>query len=357
MARLRAKLTLLAGGVGLLASAAACAETKQHKEGAELYGRMCAVCHGPNGEGYKADQAPALRDPGFLGTASDAFLKESIVNGRLGSTMSSWGVHSGGPLTDPQVEALVAYMRLWQPKKKVPLDERPLTGDKARGGLLYHQNECVKCHGFRGVEGPNARIANQGFLANASNGFLRHAIRNGRPGTTMAAFGSKLGDQGVEDVIALIRSWAEPKMVRPAPPAPPPPIPLGKVPLNARGPEPAGFKTAPTPTPADVIKAQLDRGAKMAILDARAPSDYLREHITGAVSVPFYDPAPYFDKLPKDAWLVCYCACPHAESGQLAAKLKEKGFTKVTVLDEGLGYWRSKNYGVTKAPDPVPAAR
>jgi cytochrome c oxidase cbb3-type subunit 3/ubiquinol-cytochrome c reductase cytochrome c subunit len=326
-------------------SATACGQTKEQKEGGELYARMCAVCHGAKGEGYKADQAPALREPGYQGSASDAFLRESIVNGRLGSTMSAWGNAAGGPLSPHQVDALIAFMRLWQ-GKKVALDEKPLTGDRGRGGLLYHQHECVKCHGWRGVEGPNARIANPGFLANASNGFLRLAIRNGRPGTTMAAFGSKLGDQGVEDVIALIRSWAQPAPAHPAPPPQLPPLPLGKIPLHPHGPEPVGFKATPDATPADVIKAQLDRGAKMALLDARAPTDYVREHITGAVSVPFYDPAPYFDKLPKNVWLVCYCACPHAESGQLAAKLKEKGFTKVTVLDEGLGYWRSKNYGV-----------
>src|SRR5205809_451939 len=73
------------------ASSSACGQTKQQKQGAELYGRMCAVCHGPNGEGYKADQAPALRNPEYLASASDAFLRESIVNGRLGSTMSAWG--------------------------------------------------------------------------------------------------------------------------------------------------------------------------------------------------------------------------------------------------------------------------
>jgi cytochrome c oxidase cbb3-type subunit 3 len=83
----------------------------------------------------------------------------------------------------------------------------------------------------------------------------------------------------------------------------------------------------------------------MAILDARAPSDYTNEHITGAVSVPFYDVDPYVAGLPKDAWLVCYCACPHAESRGLAQTLMNKGFKKVTVLDEGLGYWKSKKYG------------
>src|SRR6266478_3471222 len=40
----------------LPAGAGGCGRTKQQKQGAELYGRMCAVCHGAGGEGYKADQ-------------------------------------------------------------------------------------------------------------------------------------------------------------------------------------------------------------------------------------------------------------------------------------------------------------
>jgi cytochrome c oxidase cbb3-type subunit 3 len=333
-----------------LTATTACGRTAQQKQGAELYGKMCAVCHGRDGEGYKADQAPSLRNPRYLASASDALLRDGIGNGRLGSTMSAWGRMSGGPLTDPELDAVIAFMRTWQGKAAVTLDERPLAGDRGRGGLLYYQHECVKCHGARGLEGPNARLGNPGFLANASNGFLRLAIKEGRAGTTMAAFGTKLGDQGVDDLIALFRSWGRPPVAHVAPPPSPPPLPLGKIPLNPKGPAPAGFKPTPGLTSADLIKAQLDRGAKMVLLDARAPSDYLREHIKGAVSVPFYDPAPYFDKLPRDVWLVCYCGCPHAESGQLADKLKEKGFTKVTVLDEGLGYWRTKQYGVEASP-------
>jgi cytochrome c oxidase cbb3-type subunit III len=321
----------------------------QQKRGGDIYTRMCAVCHGINGEGYKADQAPALRNAEYLASATDAFLSESIVSGRLGSTMSAWGRKSGGPLTDPEVDAVIAYLRLWQPKQTLTLNEAPIGGDAGRGSAVYHQ-ECVKCHGARGVEGPNARLRNPGFLANASNGFLRLAIRNGRAGTAMLGFAGKVGEQGVEDLLAFMRSWTPlPTTPPPAPPADAPPLPLGKVVLNPKGPAPVGF--LPGFTPADVIKAQLDRGAKMAILDARAPSDYLMEHITGAASVPFYDPTPYLDKLPKNVWLVCYCGCPHAESGQLAEKLKASGFTKVTVLDEGLGYWREHKYGTQAAAD------
>ena len=342
----RRRLALLVIAAGVLSSAPACSRPSPlQRQGAELYGRMCAVCHGPKGEGYKADQAPALREPGFLASASDAFLRDAIVNGRLGSTMSAWGRESGGPLQPADVSALIAFMRMW-PAGAPPLDERDIAGDSVRGAAIY-QRECARCHGAHGTEGPGIRLGNPGLLTYASNGFLRLAIRNGRARTQMAAFAGKLGDQGVEDVLAFIRSWpAHPPVAVPARPADPPPLPLGKVPLNPKGPAPVGFKATPDMTPAAVVKAQLDRGAKMGILDARAPTDYMREHIKGAVSVPFYDPAPYLKQLPKDAWLVCYCSCPHAESGQLAEKLRAAGFTKVTVLDEGLGYWRTKNYGV-----------
>ena len=170
----------------------------------------------------------------------------------------------------------------------------------------------------------------------------------------MPAFKKSLAPQATDDVIAALRAWqsgGSAQTQRLPTPAKPPPLPLGPVPLNPHGPEPVGFD--PTGfTKGDVIHAELARGARMGILDARAPSDYANEHIAGAVSVPFYAPEPYFNDLPKDAWLVCYCGCPHAESGQLARKLMDKGFTKVTVLDEGLGVWRARKYGTSSGPDP-----
>ena len=124
------------------------------------------------------------------------------------------------------------------------------------------------------------------------------------------------------------------------------------MPLNPKGPEPKGFKVYPEMTSVDVIGPQYKRKARMALLDARAPSDYVQTHIAGAVSVPFYDPTPYLGQLPKNAWLVCYCGCPHAESGALANKLREAGFQHVTVLDEGLGVWMQKGYPTNTGGKP-----
>jgi cytochrome c oxidase cbb3-type subunit 3/ubiquinol-cytochrome c reductase cytochrome c subunit len=326
--------------------------TVQERRGEHVYARMCAVCHGPAGEGYAADQAPQLANQNFLASVSDEFLRAAITGGRTGTTMSAWARGRGGPLTSGDIDGLVAALHEWHERPRAVLDERPPTGDITRGAAAF-TTRCVACHGIQGTGGPNLHIGNLDLLSTATNGFLRYAIREGRPGTAMVAYGSTLGDQGVEDVLALLRSWQARSTVVPrAEPARPPPLPLGPVPLNPKGPEPVGFRATPATTPADSIEGQLTHGARMAILDARAPSDYVNEHIAGAVSVPFYDPEPYVAQLPRDAWLVCYCACPHAESGTLAQKLAIKGFTKVTVLDEGLGVWKSRRYPTHTGIDP-----
>ncbi|MBM4362488.1 MAG: c-type cytochrome [Deltaproteobacteria bacterium] len=326
--------------------------TREAKHGQELYGRMCAVCHGEGGEGYRADQAPAIGHAAFLGSVSEEFLRVAITNGRAGTTMSAWSEHRGGPLDRADVTAVVTYLRSLHRSARPKLDESPLRGDATRGKATF-EKECVVCHGPRGRGGTSVSIGDRELLTTATNGFLRNAIRDGRAGTPMPAFAAKLGDQGVEDVLAAVRSFREqPHQQEPEAPRKAPPLPLGPVPLHPGGPEAAGFEAHPGTTPVEVVARELARGAKIGLLDSRAPSDYVREHIAGAVSVPFYDPSPYIAKLPKDAWLVAYCACPSAESRALAARLASEGFTKVTVLREGLGVWKSKGHPMHQGEAP-----
>jgi cytochrome c oxidase cbb3-type subunit 3 len=324
------------------------------KQGEALYGRICAVCHGAAGEGYKADQAPALNRADYLSSVSDMFLRRAIRDGRKGSTMSAWAIENGGPLSPADVDAVVAFIRSWHRTMRTDFDEQVSRGNVEHGAATYAR-ECASCHGAEGKGGKYVQIGNPQLLIGVTNGFLRAVIREGRPGTPMPAFATKLDAQAVEDVVAYLRdlltkaaSQAEPIKPRTTPP----PLPLGKVPLNPRGPEAVGFKVYPETTPGDVVHQQLERHARIAILDARASSDYLNEHIAGSVSVPFYDPSPYYDALPKNAWLVCYCSCPSAESGALAKKLQEHGFKKVTVLAEGFGFWKSKKYGTHSGDKP-----
>jgi cytochrome c oxidase cbb3-type subunit III len=326
--------------------------TNSELKGATVYHRMCFVCHGSDGQGYAADYAPAIANARFLSVVSDRYLESAIGNGRGGTTMSAWSSLRGGPLGPKEIASVVAFLRTSDGLPKEQVDDSPSKGDPKRGEKIF-ASLCASCHGDKGVTGPYVHIGNPDLLGSAGNGMLRATIRDGRSGTLMHGYRGTLGADGVEDVIAALRLWQTQvaPAARPAP-AKAPPIPLGPVPLNPRGPEPIGFKAHPATTSVDAVKHELDRGAKMALLDARDSSAYLSEHIKDAVSVPFYDVDPYVEHLPKDAWLVCYCACPHAESGDLARKLVEKGFTKVTVLDEGLGVWRNRKYPTSAGINP-----
>lgn len=321
-------------------------DEREAPDGPALYGRYCALCHGKAGEGYAADGAPQLRNAELLATASDDFLRRAVARGRSGTTMSAWGRARGGPLDDAEVDAVVALMRSWQTKPTVPLDAQKAAGDAARAEPVWAAR-CASCHGNTGVEGPFMHVANPELLASASDAFLRHAIARGRPSAPMAAYGGVLDPATIDDLVVLLRSWQKPE-----PPGDVPyPGTVGPVVLNPGGPDP-GFVDGQRYTPADVVHAALARGAAMAFVDARAPSDYVAGHIAGATNVPFYQVALYRDALPKDFWIVAYCGCPHAESGIVHDDLKAHGFTKVTVLDEGYYVWRDRGYPVRQGAAP-----
>jgi cytochrome c oxidase cbb3-type subunit 3 len=314
-----------------------------------VYAQYCGLCHGPLGEGYAADAANALSNASFLGTASNQLIRRAIQYGRPGTPMSAWAQELGGPLSAVEVEALVQLIRSWQSTPSIAVDNLAVDGVALRGEPLFSYY-CTVCHGEAGAGGTFLSIQNPEFLASATDGFLRYAIQFGRPGTAMPAYGDMLTPQNIDDLVALIRSWQVEPTSRFGPP---PSKDLGDPVLNAGGPEPE-FSVASDELYVSVeeVKSHLDAGAAMVFLDARPPTDYVQGHISGAVSVPFYGVAEFLDQLPKDIWIIAYCACPHAESTQASAVLKANGYTKVKVLDEGYNVWKESGYPVTIGATP-----
>ena len=56
----------------------------------------------------------------------------------------------------------------------------------------------------------------------------------------------------------------------------------------------------------EALKAMLDAGEKVVIVDTRALRQYQIRHIPGAISIPVHETAERLDELPKDATLVFY---------------------------------------------------
>ena len=90
------------------------------EKGKKLFARYCAQCHGDDGSGGKGTGvtfsrkrdlpiiAPALNNAGFLASASDVMLRDTITYGREGTPMTSMLVAG---LSDTDIDDIVSYIR------------------------------------------------------------------------------------------------------------------------------------------------------------------------------------------------------------------------------------------------------
>lgn len=93
--------------------------------GEALFNIACAQCHGSAGQG--SPMAPALNVQSFLTATNDQAIKAIISNGVPNTRMPAWG----GRLNDEQLNALVSFLRSWQPT--APAVAQPSTGG---GGMM-----------------------------------------------------------------------------------------------------------------------------------------------------------------------------------------------------------------------------
>ncbi|MBI5179580.1 MAG: DUF1573 domain-containing protein [Nitrospinae bacterium] len=79
-------------------------------QGAFLYHRVCAQCHGRKGAGAGAR---ALNDVQWLGGVDDAFLREVTAKGQPEKGMPPFVEGVTPPLTGEQMDSLIEYIRSW----------------------------------------------------------------------------------------------------------------------------------------------------------------------------------------------------------------------------------------------------
>jgi len=313
------------------------------------YAGLCAPCHGKDGQGYAADHAPSLVNPTFLESATDDFLRRSIVTGRPGTSMGAYGKAMGGPLDDRGIERIVSFLRAGRSSARALPTPGP--GDARRGAPIYAQL-CQPCHGDAKTRGEAVHLANTEFLKQASDAFIRHAIVYGRPGTKMMPFANSLSASIIDDVVAFVRGLAN---TQPQVDLLPEPTGTEPLVLNPKGKDP-GFKTREGRfVGVEQVNAALAARRRMIIIDARPPSEWRRVHITGAVSIPYHD-LKRLAEVPDDVWAIAYCACPHHLSGDVVNALIQRGHKQALVLDEGINEWHRRGYPVIAAKGVRPPA-
>jgi len=102
-------------------------------------------------------------------------------------------------------------------------------------------------------------------------------------------------------------------------------------------------------TNVDEVKARLDRGEKLVLIDVREESEYAKDHLPGAIhlgkgvierDIEQRVPDP---KTP----VVLYCGGGF-RSALSADNLQKMGYTNVLSMDGGVRGWREKGFPMTK---------
>jgi cytochrome c oxidase cbb3-type subunit III len=195
-------LAWAAGGVALAAP-----------DGATLYSRHCAACHGIDGRG---GVGVPLALPSFLSSVTDQYLETTIRLGRPGRVMPGFP-----QLGTSEIEAIAAHVRGFANVPQVVLTSEPVVGNPERGRTLYAAH-CASCHGERAEGGTGTGVAfsrprdwkitapalhNPGFLAAATDQMIKTTLMKGREGTPMGSFLEQgLSERDIDDVVAFVRS-------------------------------------------------------------------------------------------------------------------------------------------------------
>ncbi len=101
----------------------------------------------------------------------------------------------------------------------------------------------------------------------------------------------------------------------------------------------------------DDLAAQM-KSSDTILVDVRAPADYQKTHITGAVNLPYYSVAAA--SWPKDANIVLYCSGIGCSlSHDSAITMMKLGYANVRTLYGGIAEWGRKGYPIVSAPQTL----
>lgn len=185
-------------------------------KGSQIYDANCAVCHGSEGQGRLGANLSAA----FPSINPSAFLREVIARGVPGSAMPAWSQAHGGPLTEAEIDDVVAFVdslsggRSPMAPTATPLPVTPVptvpgsSGDPTQGRVLFIEN-CAMCHGEQGQGRLGANL-DKAFASINPQQFVRATVANGVEGTAMPAWSQAndgpLSETQIDDISAYIIS-------------------------------------------------------------------------------------------------------------------------------------------------------
>lgn len=180
--------------------------------GQELFAQNCVSCHGELGEGGSnptrtGDIIAPISTAEYLKTRDDQTLRAIISQGQPNFGMSPFGSAFGGPLSDEQLDVLVAYLRSWEanPPVDLPPEVPDVPPPTASGSEIYVQL-CAQCHGPDGEGGIGPSLSDPVWQASQTDRQIIETIDLGHPATAMIAWGDILSTQQIAELVKHIRT-------------------------------------------------------------------------------------------------------------------------------------------------------
>jgi mono/diheme cytochrome c family protein len=184
--------------------------------GQKLFSTNCTPCHGQFGEGGANPTRPGdiivpISSAEFLKTRDDFTLKAIIAQGQPDFGMSPFGSSYGGPLSDDEIDALVAYIRTWEtnPPVQLPPEVSAVTTQIPLTGTDIYKDLCAQCHGPNGEGGIGPSLSDPKFQDTNSDQHIFDTINNGHKATSMIAWGEILSSEQIQQLVDYIRQLRE----------------------------------------------------------------------------------------------------------------------------------------------------
>jgi len=179
--------------------------------GQEVYTKNCALCHGDFGEGgpnpaRQGDIIAPISTSEYLKTRDDSTLRAIIAQGQPNFGMSPFGSAFGGPLSDEEIDAVVAYLRSWEENPPVELPPEIAAIPLAFSGTEIYRELCAQCHGPEGEGGVGPSLNDARYKTDSAEAELFQSINAGHAATAMIGWGEILTADQIQQLVNFIRT-------------------------------------------------------------------------------------------------------------------------------------------------------
>lgn len=96
------------------------------------------------------------------------------------------------------------------------------------------------------------------------------------------------------------------------------------------------------------LKAQLDRGESLLLLDVRSAEEYANDgHVAGSTLIPLSELANRLGELPTDKPIACICRSGN-RSATACDLLARQGFAKLSNVQGGMTAWAKAGFAIAR---------